>query len=354
MVLARRSFLGGFITTLAFSSGVLPLSAADSVARTIQLAPSGDQRDAPVITAMSIDPQGEFLAVGGDDHSIRVLRQDDLTEVASLNGHSDWVRSLAFRPDGKLLASTSNDGRLLLWKRGEPWNQLQAIEGGPALFRVRFAPLGGVIGAVGFDPQLFLIGPGTSERPPLKCGCNDMRALAFSDDNRFVGAAGRTGELHLFNSANGELEGGYALHRGRVRDMVFLEGTDTLVSVGEDGTAIVFDGLRRQVVQKIRVPGCKLLAVVQLDSRCVAVGGADNKIRLMDIDRGVVIDELTGHTGSVSELAANRKFLFSGSFDATVRRWEIDTILAAPKVAGSTEAEGPDLRTSRRPDGSPK
>lgn len=348
-MLARRSFLRGFVATVACSTAVHPLMATDPAARTIRLDPYGDERSAPVITAMSIDPQGELLAVGGDDHSIRLLRQDDMSEVATLQGHADWVRSLAFRPDGMLLASTANDGRLILWKRSEPWSQLQTIAGGPALFRVRFAPLGGIIGAVGFDPQLFLIGPGTTERPPLKCGCNDMRALAFSGDNQFVGAAGRSGELHLFHPASGEMKGSYAIHRGRVRDMLFLEGTNTLVSVGEDGVAVVFDGLRSEVLQKIRVPGCKLLAVAQLDSSRVAVGGADNKIRVMDIDRGAVVDEISGHTGSVCVLTANRRFLFSGSYDATVRRWDLDAILSAPKVADSKEGEAPDLRTSRRP-----
>lgn len=349
-MLSRRLVLRSLVATLACSGGVLPLYGADPPSRTTRLAPYGGQRFAPVITAMAIDPQGEFLAVGGDDHSIRLLRQDDMSEVAVLQGHADWVRSLDFRSDGKLLASSANDGRLLLWKRGEPWSELQAIEGGPALFRVRFAPLGGIIGAVGFDPQLFLIGPGTTERPPLECGCNDMRALAFSDDNRLVGAAGRSGELHLFDPTSGELVGGYALHRARVRDMVFLEGTNTLVTVGEDGAAVVFDGLRREVIQKVRIPGCKLFAVAQLDSRCVALGGADNKIRLVDVTRGVVINELTGHTGSVGVLNANRQFLFSGSYDATVRRWDLDTILAAPKVAETNAGEGPDLRTSQRPE----
>jgi WD40 repeat protein len=322
--------------------------AAEPVARTIQLAPADERGNPPVITALAIDPLGELLAAGGDDHRIHVLRQDDLSEVAVLEGHTDWVRSLAFRPDGSLLASTANDGRLILWKRGTAWRQLQAIEGGPALSRVRFSPNGAIIGAVGFNPQLFLIGPATSQRPPLECGCNDLRALAFSDSNRLVMAAGRTGELHLFDPTSGAIEGVYAAHRGRVRDGVFLQGTETTVTVGEEGVAVVFDGIRREVIQKIRIPGGKLFAVCQLDANRLALGGADNAIYLIDIERGAVVGQLNGHTGSVGVLAANPQYLFSGSYDTTIRRWDLETVLASPRMAENDGAEAPEVRTSRR------
>jgi len=340
--------LSGAAATAAGWLTCQPLLAAEPVARTIRLAPIDAQGNPPVVTALALDPLGELLAAGGDDHTIHVLRQDDLSEVAVLEGHTDWVRSLAFRPDGSLLASTANDGRLILWKRETAWRQLQAIEGGPALSRVRFSPNGAIIGAVGFNPQLFLIGPATSQRPPLECGCNDMRALAFSDSNRFVMAAGRTGELHLFDPTSGELEGVYSLHRGRVRDGVFLRGTETTVTVGEEGAAVVFDGLRREVIQKIRIPGCKLFAVSQIDARRLALGGADNTIYLIDIERGAVIGQLKGHTGSVGVLTANTQYLFSGSYDTTIRRWNLESVLASPRMAEIEGAAAPELRTSRR------
>ncbi len=49
-------------------------------------------------------------------HAIRIFETKTGKEVRVLTGHTDEITALAFSPDGKLLASASRDGKLLLWK----------------------------------------------------------------------------------------------------------------------------------------------------------------------------------------------------------------------------------------------
>jgi WD40 repeat protein len=59
-------------------------------------------------------PDGQALASGGADSTIRLWRHDGMP-ITTLTGHSDWVQSVAWSPDGQTLASASLDGTVLLW-----------------------------------------------------------------------------------------------------------------------------------------------------------------------------------------------------------------------------------------------
>ncbi len=41
--------------------------------------------------------------------------KNKIPEPRILSGHSDWIRSVVFRPDGRLLASLDDKGLLMIW-----------------------------------------------------------------------------------------------------------------------------------------------------------------------------------------------------------------------------------------------
>ncbi len=65
------------------------------------------------------------------------------------------------------------------------------------------------------------------------------------------------------------------------------------------------------------------MALCLVNDDMVAIAGADNKIRLLDAQSESVVAELTGHSGTVAVMAPCGKFLASGSFDTTVRFWNL-------------------------------
>lgn len=306
--------------------------------RTLRL--TRDDGQPVIVTALATDPRGEVLVVAGDDQTIRILDGVSLRTEQILREHRDTIRTIRFDAAGDRLVSAGNDGQLIVWRRGEPFEIIQRIDNAPALRDVCFAPDGSEIAAVGFDNQVFVLGKRGSRTPSFRCDCRDLRVVTYRDDGEVMAVAGRSGHLHLFDRAGGELIGEHRLHRSRITDARFVGGTDRVVTVGEDGRLVVFDTVRQQVISETEVTGGRLFAVEALDSVHVAVAGSENEILVINLDRGEVVRRLRGHLGSVPALAMNRGVLHSGGFDATLRQWKIGDLDEAERVAatpGETE-----------------
>ena len=313
----------------------------------VQLKPTGENHNYPVITAMAIDPRGELLAASGDDHVIRILRRSDLVLVSELRGHGDWVQSIDFSPDGSLLVSVANDGQLMTWARDDGWKREVSMRDLPALRSVRFSPTGEMVATVGFSQRLFLMGIGNDKRPTLTCGCRDLRTLDYRGDGLVIAAAGRSGDIFLFNAVTGSTIADVKLHRRRIHEVKFIGTSSKLITASEDGHAIIYDTEKREVLHDLHIPSCQLMSVCVLGEKHLALGGSDNTIRVYNIESGTLVEQLQGHTGTVASLKFIDNVLYSGSFDTTVRRWNLNGVLADAVVAGIYDGQQPSIRSSR-------
>lgn len=332
-----RKLLPLFVFMPLYGSTVLGQTGATNwVNRLIQREAETDGLNPAVVTAVSLQPHGTLLAAAGDDHVICVWDRVTGQSVQRLDGHVDWVRTIAYSPDGRILASAGNDRRIIFWDAATGQKLRVFAELQHAIAMIMFSHNGRMLATTGFEDKLRIYDTaGGKVVWELDCPCRDMRAMAFSPDDKTLAAGGRNGKISLWNTDDGRKFHTYIAHRQRIRGVAFSPDGQWLVSSGEDRQIRVQPLLAGNEPFLLSTGSAKVLSLIYYAPGKLATGGSDNSVRLWDLVRRSEIGKLEGHAGSIAALDCRDGVLVSGSYDTTIQVWT---------VGGENERHNRDLR----------
>jgi WD40 repeat protein len=297
------------------------LSASTWSSEVIQLEPRPGHEHPPVVTAMAIHPSGQTVALGGDDHLVRIWDLQQKRQVMVLAGHLDWVRTVSYSPRGDMLVTSGNDHRVVVWNTatGEKLREYSQLT--HVVTRVVFSHDARLVAVVGFGDKVRIIDGLTGDRlREYGCPCADMRTVAFSPDDAMLVGAGRNGKVRRWDSGTGQVQGEFTSHSQRVRDLAFSSDGALLATCGEDRKVVISRSTGEQSFELPR-QGAKVMTLVFCGPTQLATAGSDNIVRIWDLKERAEIAALEGHTGTVAVLAYHQNVLISTGFDTTVRVW---------------------------------
>jgi WD40 repeat protein len=289
---------------------------------------------APVVTALAGSKDGRYLAVAGDDHAIRIIETGTGTTIQTVLGHQDWIQSLLFvyppSPPGSTeavvpeLYSAGHDGRVLCWKYTFP---LEAEEVAIVPYAVRSISVSAernLLAIGGFADEVLIYDLALGQYVHrLKCDSKDQRTVRFSPDGGRVLSGSRDGQIRVWDTNSGELIADYRHHQRRIHTAVFSTDGKCVTSASEDRHVLRYELDAKRVLWSTELALSKMMSLCLVNDDMIAVAGADNKIRLLDAQSESVVAELAGHTGTVAVMTACGESLASGSFDTTVRVWNL-------------------------------
>ncbi len=204
--------------------------------------------------SMALSPDGDILASGSEDMTIRLWDMHTGEHKRTLSGHQHRVYSVAFSPDGKTLASGSDDNTIRLWDvdTGETQRILTGhagefeVDNGPfsveGVKSVAFSPDGKTLASGGGDNVIHLWDIGTGKREMTLVGhTNGVFSLAFSPDGKTLVSGSVDSDIRLWDPYTGEHKKTLAGHTDWVRSIAFSSDGKTLVSGSDDGSVLIWE-----------------------------------------------------------------------------------------------------------------
>jgi WD40 repeat protein len=125
----------------------------------------------------------------------------------------------------------------------------------------------------------------------------------------------------------------------RIHTAAFSADGNWITSAGEDRRVVRYSISEQAVLWNQELALSKMMALCLVNDQVLAVAGADNKIRLYDAPSSTVIAEMSGHQGTVAVMCPCGEQLASGSFDTTVRIWnlvELEEMRSTKSIPTST------------------
>jgi len=166
------------------------------------------------IFSVAFSPNGKLLATCSYDKLIKLWDVATGTELKTLKDHTDAVFSVAFSPDGKLLASASADRTVKIWDVVTGVRLYTLSDSLDAVNTIAFHPSGKLLAGAGADRIIRIWEIGVTEGRQVKSLIaheDAINVIAFSPDGKMLATAGADKSLKFWDAA--KLEELYSVER---------------------------------------------------------------------------------------------------------------------------------------------
>jgi WD40 repeat protein len=296
------------------------------------------------VFAMAWNAQRQILTSGAQDCTVKFWNVDTSQCVETAYGHTSWVYSVAWSPDGQRLASGSSDYTVKLWDVSGQC--LQTWTGYPAwILSVAWSPDGQML-AISSDNTVQLQEVNTGESIQTLQGHNSMIwSIAWSPDGRMLASGGNDRTVRLWAVETGlclaTLEG----HQNWIYSVAWSPDGQMLASSSIDQTVRLWqishqpvsdEAVSDELPAQPMATGVNVLAghkdgiwsvAWSPDGQTLATGSQDCTVKLWDCQTGSCRQTLSGHTSWVRSVVwiQDGQILASCSADETIKLWDVQT-----------------------------
>jgi WD40 repeat protein len=277
------------------------------------------------VQSLAFSPDGTTLASGSYDHTIRLWDRQTEQCRKTLRGHSGCVQALAFSPDGMTLASGSHDHMIRLWNliTGQCGQELAGHS--DRIFFVAFSPDGQTLISGGADDTVRIWHLVTGHyAQPMEINLNWALAIALSPNGQALATASDGKTVKFWDLQTGECIGTLVNYSRKVWAVAFSPDGQRLATASDDCTVKLWSVATGECLQTLQ-EHTQMVWLVSFspNGQTLVSASDDGTVRLWSADTGQCLRTLKTHSNWVLSVVFDTEGeqLISGHQDGQIRLW---------------------------------
>ena len=294
-----------------------------------------------LVRGLSFSPDASLLAIASNDGVVRLYDLREGRVLHAFEANSLAVRCVEFSPDGFSLATGADDGTISLWDLNAPtearktWQAYSSTRYGSsefagfrhdaAVWGVRFHPDGKHLASCSedHDIKLWNLELGRQERT-LSGHTSWVLGIQFNSDGSYLASGSEDGTARLWDCRGNQIA--EFVHGAPVNSICFSPDDLTLATAAADCKVRLWSVRQKPSPGRFIHPKKPILLDVSFGiDRKLATGGTDNEVQIWNED-GKILRSLKGHNGWIMCVVFHpleSSSLATSSIDGTARLWNI-------------------------------